>query len=731
MRSRLAAKFAQQAETPLSVFLLCAIFTLMLIFNYIFPLGALLFSQGIEGQDCGQMVWNLWHTNEAITSGHNPYFTDEVFYPLNSNLSHHTLAAGFFPVTFLVEKLSGESRMYPFYAYRVIIWLSFTLILFCSFYALRETGATRLAASAAAIAYAFCDFYILHALHLNHLAGFFIPLVALCLIRAYKQPQTRNILGAAIASAAAIYFTEFALYIYMAALLFALAICVFRDERALLIERLKLAGATRIAVALIVFVIIVAPFLVYLLTDKIVKPDAADSSTYSANLAGFFIPHQGSTPLYGAIFASLDARVTVGKGGFEVFAGFPLLIFAIVGLLKTNNRAVRIAFVAALLFFVLSLGTTLKIFGAETGISLPYAALVRVPPFDSGRTPVRFVVVGMFFLMIVGAGGMTWMQKKIAERWGAKIAVAAMLLVIAWTTAETYSPVARQQVFVPPSPLQNIVPGLVLNLPVAQRDGYAAMLQVFHHQPIATGYLARNSENQLAQFLDLRKASDAGGAAFCEQAKRRNIRNLLITPDAVSAPYLPGIASLELSKCSVNIVDLRNERNDARADSTSDIKRNGDERPAAFPLYTKGTRLDFAATYNAQTDQYLWYGWSGHEPLSRWTERGAATLAFALDKTEPLRLRINMAAFLAPGKLDAQKVFIEINDQAVAALTLDAKDAKTYSFDVPVGVLRHENVLKFRLPDAASPKSVQAGEDIRLLGIDVHWLELDAASSGD
>jgi hypothetical protein len=59
------------------------------------------------------------------------------------------------------------------------------------------------------------------------------------------------------------------------------------------------------------------------------------------------------------------------------------------------------------MFFVLSLGPTLKIFGTETGIPMPYSVLMKVPPFDSGRTPVRFVVVGMFFLMIVAAVGLS------------------------------------------------------------------------------------------------------------------------------------------------------------------------------------------------------------------------------------------------------------------------------------------------------------------------------------
>ena len=84
---------------------------------------------------------------------------------------------GYFPVAFLVKKLTGNNPLYPIYSYRIIIWLSFTLILYFSYLLLRALGRPRFVAAIAAVAYAFCDFYMLHALHINHLAGFFIPLV--------------------------------------------------------------------------------------------------------------------------------------------------------------------------------------------------------------------------------------------------------------------------------------------------------------------------------------------------------------------------------------------------------------------------------------------------------------------------------------------------------------------------------------------------------------------------
>src|SRR5882762_2617707 len=180
-------------DSRTGTFVIALLFTLVMIHNYVFPLNSLLYTTGIKGQDCGQMIWNLWFANEAITGGHSPFSTNLIFYPLGANLAHHTLAAGFFPLTFLVKKLSGNDPLYPFYAYKIIILLSFALILWLSYQVLRELRLTRWAAVTAAVAYAFSDFYMLHVMHINHLAGFFIPLTALFLVRAYQKPASHNL----------------------------------------------------------------------------------------------------------------------------------------------------------------------------------------------------------------------------------------------------------------------------------------------------------------------------------------------------------------------------------------------------------------------------------------------------------------------------------------------------------------------------------------------------------
>jgi hypothetical protein len=696
------------ADRWYGVLLLSGIFTLGMVYHYVVPLNAVLYSNGIAGNDSGQMIWNLWSVNEAITSGHNPYQTTLLYYPKGANLSHHTLGAGFFPVTFLVKLFSGSDDLYPIYAARVITLMCFTLLLFFSYLVVRELGCTRLASATVAVAYAFGDFYMAHALHLNLIAGFFIPLIAFLLVRSYKRPASMNLVCSAFAAAAAVYFTEFALYIYIAALLFTALALLFSEERRRLLLAWQGVGPKRMTLALAVFIFAISPFLISLSRDRVIKPTAAESSLFSANLAGFFIPGPQHT-LLARVFAPLSSRVTSGAGAFEEFIGFTLLAFGAVGMILAGRKLVLCAGLTALVFYVLSLGPTLKIFGADTGVPLPYAVLMNLPPFDNGRTPVRFVSVATFFLMIPAAIGLSRIQQTLVARWG-NVGSVAMVVLLAMTVAEAYSPIRRQQSFVAPRDLRQRVTGPVFNIPLRALDGYAALLQVFHRQPIATGYVARDSAERRIRFEELKKVYDRGGPEFCDRIAELGFQSIVITRGDVLVP-------LELSKCKLPVVDLRSEVSwepDDSVSTKSDVPQ--------FPSLAFGQRVDFSA---ATADPYLWYGWSGREATARWTDRGSAAIVFSLEAVRASVLRLEMAPFVAPPRLASQTVLIKLNGRQVASVTLSNPQHSEYSIQLPIYLVRKENVLTFELPDAQAPKAMGVSEDARLLGISVRSMRVD------
>lgn len=703
------------AESWYGVLLLSGVITFVMMYHYIVPLNGILFTEGPEGHDWGQMVWNLWFVNDAIVSGHNPYHTDLLYYPVGANLAHHTLAAGFFPVTFLTKLFSRGDPLYPVYAYHIITWLCFLLILACGYLFLRELSFTRLASATAACAYAFSDFYQQHALHLNLIAGFFIPLTGLFLVRAYKNPSSRNLVCAAIVSAGAVYFTEFALYIYMGALLFVLLMCCFQEERRRLLDGLRAVGWKRLLFSLGVFVLIVTPFLTSYMRARVIKPPPAEVSFYSANLAAFFIP-SWNHPTLARVFRPLDARITSGVAGYEAFLGFTLMGFGLVGILRAKQRLVLCAGIGALLFYVLSLGPTLKVFSSDTGVPLPYALLMQVPPFTEGRTPVRFVSIATFFLMIVAASGLSWTYYALLTKWGRHSALGVLTILFALAVVGAYTPIPRRHEFIPPEKLGTPVVGPVFNVPLYAIDGYGSLLQVFHHQPIATGYVARTSLEARQRFRQLKQVYDRGGPEFCNRIAAMGFKNIIVTPGEVVAP-------LELSRCSIRVIDLRTDPSWTKS-FPGEIKSDEPQ----FPSYTYGTRLDFgieaADKYAEAPDKYLWYGWSGRERISRWTNSGVATITFGLAKIETSTLRLRLAPFLVSGKLESQRANVHLNGQPVASLTLTDRAPRDIEIVLPAGALRDKNVLAFHLPDAASPESLNVSEDMRLLGINVQWIEI-------
>jgi hypothetical protein len=146
------------------------------------------------------------------------------------------------------------------------------------------------------------------------------------------------------------------------------------------------------------------------------------------------------------------------------------------------------------------------------------------------------------------------------------------------------------------------------------------------------------------------------------------------------------------------------------------------------PLYALGRGIDFRAP---ESDKYLWYGWSGAEECCRWSSAGRAAIIFSLDEEErPDTLLLKIGPFLAPGRLDWQRVDVSLNGQPLASMELTEREAKIHSIRIPEGALRDRNVLAFVLRDATSPASLGLSDDARRLGINLEWLELARAEKG-
>ena len=587
------ADVAPRRDYRLISLLLSLLAALLMRWPYLLPLDALLFNN-----DYGQFAWNLWIVAENLLQGRNPYHTEMILYPLGANLAEHTLAAGFGVLELLSRFLSPSDPLTPLYSYRLSIWLGTALLLWCSYLCLRALGSSYLAAASLAFAYAFANFYALHTLHLNHMAGFFIPASALALLRLYRRPSLRRALLAAGLIASCIYFSEFIAYIALAVLTFTLSLLLVPEQRMRLLAGLWRLGLLKTTLAAAFAVLLVTPFLYNWLQAGAEKPPAEAHLQHAANLMGFITPHSGFNPLYGQLFRSWELRIRLGVGGIEAFVGFPLLLLGLLALLYRHKPLVYLTLANALLFFLLSLGPSLYIFEQDYGLTLPYRWLMELPPFTSSRSPGRLVVVALFFWTLFAAVAWRRLEHTCAAwprlRWR-RAGAALLALLSLWIVAERYSPVLpfrRYAPYIVPEALQQMQAGLSLNLPVRWSDGEAVRLQTLHQQPIATAYLARYNRMQQHHIQELivweRRAD-------CEDFLARGFRNVIFMPTLTESAFIR--LEQTLATCDVRVIDLYSLPPDIDAQALAYPVPEGSAANArtSFPLGRGGILLHFDA----------------------------------------------------------------------------------------------------------------------------------------
>lgn len=141
--------------------------------------------------------------------------------------------------------------------------------------------------------------------------------------------------------------------------------------------------------------------------------------------------------------------------------------------------------------------------------------------------------------------------------------------------------------------------------------------------------------------------------------------------------------------------------------------------PGEFPLVSG--YIDFSTP---DADKYLWYGWASREERFRWTDGKEATMVFGLDPVTGVQLDMKLGPFLPAGKLNEQRVYLNLNGQLIETLVLKEAKAGEYKLLLPKNLLRERNLLTFGLPDANAPRAFGLGDDPRQLGIAVYWIQL-------
>jgi len=481
------------------VIILYTLTTFLISYPLIFKLGEQWLA--LRDSDTFVKLWDNWWLQEHVFNGASLSFTDLLFYPDGIDLSYHSIS---WTVALLSVALGWVTDSIT--AYNLTILIALFATAYAAYLLARPFMRYRAAAWLAGAVYSYAPYHLTHSgghPDLVHLAP--IPLAVLLLYKAFSKSSMRAALGAALMIGLA-GFTS--LYIMVFALLTIGPVFVF-----LLVDKHRWSQARywRIAIVFgLVSVILLAIRLVPIYRDSGALTDAIESK-YTADqnqtdLLSYFLPSHVN-PLFDSFTSETAQSFGFMSKKWPAYLGIIPMTLSIIALLwKKQRKYVLLWLSIGLIFFILSLGPTLRFNSIlYEDFALPARFLSWFPPIRAVGRPNFFVMGVLLPLAMLAAFGFDRLLGMLAGRRKAQlalmIAVPGLLLVEYWGGA---FPGAPSQV----SPFYDQVsqePGdfAIIQLPMGRGESKRYQyLQTIHKKPIVEGLSARTSTDAYQYILN-------------------------------------------------------------------------------------------------------------------------------------------------------------------------------------------------------------------------------------
>ena len=478
------------------------------------PLGAHFTSAFLAepGSDASLFAWNVWHFDQAVAAGRNPFFTDWIFYPRGISLLMHTYT----PVLGLLGLVVGSSVL----AVNLGLLMSATASGTGAYLLARHWVRSPVLALLAGFVFAYSPYKLQRlSQHVNLELTATVPFYVLAFLRAFEfepghwLPRVRS-WGAVAACAGLGVLTLLSdYYVLFGLLYFSLAYAAWFGLRLGRIRWRAWRTWAWLAGMLAVSHVLLRLLRMSGLPEK--------SIWWGGDLVSFLMPPPTSRWVYWDWAARLlhNPRVFNSPGSIEntLFIGYALPLLALLlGILRWWHRrppSARFADPAGrplawvLVVFLLFTIPSVRVLGHER-LNLPTAALHFIPFLNNLRCPTRWIMMVGLLLPIVSFSALeaAWTGRlKPAIHTGLSLLLFAVVLVEFWPrpfplqSTDTVPRAYRQAAQLPGISLISIPLGIVDgSRQVGEFKADQLFYQTLHHKKLPTGYISRVSTEQFA-----------------------------------------------------------------------------------------------------------------------------------------------------------------------------------------------------------------------------------------
>lgn len=479
-----------------------------------------------QARDQYHFMWNYWWVRVAISTGHNVFSTNLMFYPQGTSLILQTI--DYVDAVFAAPLSVAAGEVF---GYNVVLLASFPLAGITAFLLAWHFTRSKLASGIAAFIFAFFPQHVAQAIfgHPNIASVGWLPAYFLAMLLAFERKSLKY---AALAGGLVVVMTfvdlEWLLWAAIASgiyLVYYLATTRFADLRRTLLVT---------AVILAVGVGVSSPYLVpaYVATATQARaPPAVNQAYQNSAVPSLYLTPFPYNAFFGRVFSAAFTGLSGGPPNWIIYIGWTVLTLAALGALASKDSRKYFLLALAFVFTLFSLGPART--ELPLSIQTPYTFLYdHISLLHYERSSARYSIVTMLSLSVLAAMGAKALFEELDARvsklpWSKIAAVAILaLLVFEYAPAVGATPVSS-------SPAYRIIasdPGTfgVLELPET-----ITLTQNYLYQATLTGKpLVNGKISQVSQTLPLYAYS----APFLRDLVSP-IRALKHSKDIIDQPY--------------------------------------------------------------------------------------------------------------------------------------------------------------------------------------------------